>query len=46
MEDDIKIVIQVTVWKDVDWAAKLSLWTPSFKRVMYKMQHLAQEIPN
>jgi hypothetical protein len=36
--EDIKIVTQVTVWKDVDWAAKLSLGAPSFKRVMYKMQ--------
>jgi len=33
MEDNIKMVIQVMVWKDVDWAAKLSLGSSSFKHV-------------
>jgi hypothetical protein len=46
MDDNITVVIQVMVWKDVDWATKLSLGTPSFKHVMYKMQNTAQDIPN
>jgi hypothetical protein len=46
MEDNIKMVTQVMVWKDVDWAAELSLGSSSFKHVMYKMQHIAQEIRN
>jgi hypothetical protein len=46
MKDNIKMVIEVMVWKDVDWAAKLSLVAPSFRHVMYKMQHIAQTIPN
>jgi hypothetical protein len=46
MEDNIKMVIQVIVWKDVDSAAKLSLGSSSFKHVMYKMQHFAKEIPH
>jgi len=42
MEDNIKMVIQVMVWKDVDWAAKLSLGPSSFKHVTHKMQQIAQ----